>query len=151
METLAQRLTDEEELLRAAAPIVEAVRAREDLKAALRHFSRDATNPLRLFGRQPPGKLLREEKRRNRLTAELARLNRSLAQLLPAFERCHGRPFEWQGTDYLRAMQADILALEREEEVANLVDLGVAVTARPSSSNSKVWQHAGSSTPSLSQ
>lgn len=51
-----------------AAPLLAAVHARERLKAQLSAFAMAATDPQRLFKKQVPGRLLREERRRRELT-----------------------------------------------------------------------------------
>jgi hypothetical protein len=54
------------------------------------------------------------------MQAELGRLNRWLAQLLPAYEQQVGAPFLWRGADYLRQMEDDVPAVERAAELRNL-------------------------------
>jgi hypothetical protein len=105
---------------RCAYPVVSAVRLRESLKARLAAFALEATDPQRLFGRQPPGRLLWEAEERAALMAELGRLNRLLAQLLPLYARVVGEPFLWRGVDYLEAMEVDVLAIERAAELRNV-------------------------------
>jgi len=80
----------------------------------LKEFNKTATDPQRLFGADPSGRLLRESRQRKEYQRELAKLNESLLRGLAAYEKKYRQMFLYKGVQYLELMAHDIQDQERE-------------------------------------
>lgn len=82
------------------------IKDREDLEKS----SQDATRLMAKGGKgekRDPGKLLREEKMRKRITKELPKVEMELRRTLEAWEEEYGRPFLVHGNRYLDELEAN--------------------------------------------
>ncbi|GJE92448.1 hypothetical protein PsYK624_086020 [Phanerochaete sordida] len=77
-----------------------------------------ASDQTRLLGRGPrdPGRLLREEKMRKRVTKEKPRLEQDLLSAIPAWEAETGRTFLVHGQSVMQILQEASQAQEKEKE-----------------------------------
>lgn len=82
------------------------VHDRDELAASSQDASR-LMNRGQKGERRDPGKLLREEKMRKRITKELPKVAAELAKLLSGWEDEYGRPFLVHGERYLDVLQPD--------------------------------------------
>ncbi|GAP89204.1 putative microtubule associated protein [Rosellinia necatrix] len=82
------------------------VSERDELAASSQDASRLMTRGQK-GERRDPGKLLREEKMRKRITKELPKVMADLAKLLARWEDDYGRPFLVHGERYLDLLQPD--------------------------------------------
>ncbi|CAL1710901.1 unnamed protein product [Somion occarium] len=80
-----------------------------------------AADQSRLLGRGPrdPGRLLREEKMRKRVSKEKPRLEQDLLASIPAWEAETGRVFLVLGESILRVLQETVGVLEKENGASN--------------------------------
>lgn len=107
-----------------------------------------AADQTRLLGRGPrdPGRLLREEKMRKRVTKEKPRLEQDLLNSIPAWEAQTGKVFLVHGRSILQILQEASQAQEKE----NGTKRGKTRTASGSAPRSKTPSYAPSSSASSS-
>lgn len=82
------------------------VHERDELAASSQDASRLMLKPLK-GEKRDPGKLLREEKMRKRISKELPKVSAELQKILERWEDEYGRPFLVHGERYLDVLEAD--------------------------------------------
>ncbi|KXN82934.1 Anaphase spindle elongation protein 1 [Leucoagaricus sp. SymC.cos] len=101
---------------RLKAPLLATVRKYFDICEEAKELALAAADQTRLLGRGPrdPGRLLREEKTRKRVSKEKPRLERDLLSSIPAWEEETGRPFLVNGESFLPMLMEAVAASDQE-------------------------------------
>ncbi|KAK7050494.1 microtubule associated protein-domain-containing protein [Favolaschia claudopus] len=108
-----KRLKEEK---RMKAPLLAAIKRYFDICEEERELAAAASDQSRLLGRgaRDPGRLLREEKMRKRVTKEKPRLEQDLLASVPAWEKEAGRPFLVHGQSILRILMQTVGTTDQE-------------------------------------
>ncbi|KAI9271793.1 microtubule associated protein-domain-containing protein [Phascolomyces articulosus] len=121
-------------------PILEKVDGHMKLLEEIRDFEETTNDPSRLFGkgRRDPGRLLREEKFRKRISRELPKSKDELVRALLEFEVLNGRPFYVYGKPYIKEiMSSDENANPRKKKISpNINNTAETTTGSSSASTS---------------
>ncbi|KAF8586752.1 hypothetical protein K439DRAFT_916927 [Ramaria rubella] len=114
-ETEIQRLKEER---RIKAPLLAAIKKYFEICEEEKELAAAASDQSRLLGRGPrdPGRLLREEKMRKRVTKEKPRLEKDLMVSIPTWEDEYRRPFLVNGVSILGVLSETIDAAEAGKE-----------------------------------
>ncbi|GJJ12968.1 hypothetical protein Clacol_007215 [Clathrus columnatus] len=109
-----QKLKEER---RIKAPLLASLKKYFEICEEEKELATAAADQSRLLGRGPrdPGRLLREEKMRKRVTKEKPRLEKELFLAIPAWENEYRRPFLVNGMNVLDVL-SDTLTSEMEKE-----------------------------------
>ncbi|EPQ51188.1 hypothetical protein GLOTRDRAFT_81327 [Gloeophyllum trabeum ATCC 11539] len=110
-----KRLKEEK---RAKAPLLASIKKYFDICEEEKELAAAASDQSRLLGRGPrdPGRLLREEKMRKRVTKEKPRLEQDLLSSIPTWEEQTGQPFLVHGQPILRILMEAVGASSTEKE-----------------------------------
>ncbi|RPA79755.1 hypothetical protein BJ508DRAFT_210838 [Ascobolus immersus RN42] len=115
---------------------------------ASRLVSRSATN-------RDPGRLLREEKMRKRITRDLPKIEAELTRVLEDYEDEHGTPFLVHGENYLDVIEDNSTTVRPARASSNATSTSSPTTSGPSSptppSSPNTSPPSSSSSPPLSQ
>ncbi|KIY72254.1 hypothetical protein CYLTODRAFT_388873 [Cylindrobasidium torrendii FP15055 ss-10] len=101
---------------REKAPLLAAIKKYFEICEEEKELAAAASDQTRLLGRgaRDPGRLLREEKMRKRVTKEKPRLEQDLLVTLPAWEKETGRTFLVYGDSMLQALRTTVGAQDQE-------------------------------------
>ncbi|KAJ3509210.1 hypothetical protein NLJ89_g5340 [Agrocybe chaxingu] len=101
---------------RAKAPLLSSVKKYFEICNEEKELAAAASDQSRLTGRGPrdPGRLLREEKMRKRVSKEKPRLEQELLVSIPAWEDEAGRPFLVHGESFLQILLEAVSANDQE-------------------------------------
>ncbi|TFK50465.1 hypothetical protein OE88DRAFT_1660884 [Heliocybe sulcata] len=110
-----KRLKEEK---RAKAPLLAGIKKYFEICEEEKELAAAASDQSRLLGRGPrdPGRLLREEKMRKRVTKEKPRLEQDLLSSIPAWEEETGLPFLVHGQPILRVLMEAANASAADKE-----------------------------------
>ncbi|KAK0199795.1 microtubule associated protein [Desarmillaria ectypa] len=110
-----KRLKEEK---RMKAPLLASIKKYFEICEEEKELAAAASDQSRLFGRgaRDPGRLLREEKMRKRVSKEKPRLERDLIASIPTWEQEAGRPFLVYGEPILQALMAAVSNAEQENK-----------------------------------
>ncbi|KAF8154613.1 microtubule associated protein-domain-containing protein [Crassisporium funariophilum] len=110
-----RRLKDER---RVKAPLLASIKKYFEICDEERELAAAASDQSRLTGRGPrdPGRLLREEKMRKRVTKEKPRLEQDLLVSIPAWEQDAGRPFLVHGERFMDLLMETVSAADQENK-----------------------------------
>ncbi|KAF9451602.1 hypothetical protein P691DRAFT_699098 [Macrolepiota fuliginosa MF-IS2] len=110
-----RRLKEERRL---KAPLLASVRKYFDICEEEKELALAAADQTRLLGRGPrdPGRLLREEKMRKRVSKEKPRLEQDLLVSIPAWEQDTSRPFLVHGESFLQMLTETVAAADQENK-----------------------------------
>ncbi|KAF7377604.1 hypothetical protein MSAN_00183200 [Mycena sanguinolenta] len=113
-----KRLKDEK---RMKAPLLAAIKRYFDICEEEKELAAAASDQSRLLGRgsRDPGRLLREEKMRKRVSKEKPRLEQDLLASVPAWEQEAGRPFLVHGQSILHILMQTMSAADQENAGSN--------------------------------
>ncbi|KAJ6466840.1 microtubule associated protein-domain-containing protein [Mycena sanguinolenta] len=108
-----KRLKEEK---RMKAPLLAAIKRYFDICEEEKELAAAASDQSRLLGRgsRDPGRLLREEKMRKRVSKEKPRLEQDLLASIPAWEQDAGRPFLVHGQSILHILTQTMSATDQE-------------------------------------
>ncbi|KAF7369106.1 hypothetical protein MVEN_00237800 [Mycena venus] len=108
-----RRLKEEK---RMKAPLLAAIKRYFDICEEEKELAAAASDQTRLLGRgsRDPGRLLREEKMRKRVSKEKPRLEQDLLTSIPAWEHEAGRPFLVHGQSILHILMQTVSAADQE-------------------------------------
>ncbi|KAF7324778.1 hypothetical protein MKEN_00519600 [Mycena kentingensis (nom. inval.)] len=108
-----KRLRDEK---RVKAPLLASIKRYFDICEEEKELAAAASDQSRLLGRGPrdPGRLLREEKMRKRVSKEKPRLEQDLLASIPAWEHETGRPFLVHGNSILQLLLQTVSGGDQE-------------------------------------
>ncbi|KAJ6551359.1 microtubule associated protein-domain-containing protein [Mycena capillaripes] len=108
-----KRLKEEK---RMKAPLLAGIKRYFDICAEEKELAAAASDQTRLLGRgsRDPGRLLREEKMRKRVSKEKPRLEQDLLTSIPAWEHEAGRPFLVHGQSILHILMQTVSAADQE-------------------------------------
>ncbi|KAF7303775.1 hypothetical protein MIND_00607100 [Mycena indigotica] len=108
-----KRLKEEK---RVKAPLLASIKRYFDICEEEKELAAAASDQTRLLGRGPrdPGRLLREEKMRKRVSKEKPRLEQDLLTTIPAWEQDTGRPFLVHGQSILQLLLETVGGAEQE-------------------------------------
>ncbi|KAF8904614.1 microtubule associated protein-domain-containing protein [Mucidula mucida] len=103
---------------RMKAPLLAAIKKYFEISEEEKELAASAADQSRLTGRgaRDPGRLLREEKMRKRVTKEKPRLEQDLLASLPVWEQEAGRPFLVYGESMLQALMTTLSAADQENK-----------------------------------
>ncbi|XP_006456028.1 hypothetical protein AGABI2DRAFT_188106 [Agaricus bisporus var. bisporus H97] len=146
-----KRLKEERRL---KAPLLANIRKYFDICEEEKELALAASDQTRLLGRGPrdPGRLLREEKMRKRVSKEKPRLERDLLTSIPAWEQEAGRPFLVHGQSILQMLMENVNAAGQENKRKPTRAGSVpprATTPVNSSSHSSSGSRMGAVTPAV--
>ena len=99
-----------------AAPVLDIVARYEERLDAIREFELSTQDVNRFNTRGDPGRLLREEKERNRNARELPKLEAELENALNKWQEEKGRPYLVYGDEYIHTMKLDAQAAREGKE-----------------------------------
>ncbi|KAF8625664.1 hypothetical protein AX15_005243 [Amanita polypyramis BW_CC] len=101
---------------RIKAPLLASIKRYFDICEEERELAAAASDQSRLLGRgaRDPGRLLREEKMRKRVSKEKPRLERDLLSSIPHWEQETGRPFLVHGENILQTIMETVSAQDQE-------------------------------------
>ncbi|KAH9950769.1 microtubule associated protein-domain-containing protein [Amylocystis lapponica] len=101
---------------RVKGPLLASIRKYFDICEDEKELAAAATDQSRLLGRGPrdPGRLLREEKMRKRVTKEKPRLEQDLLASVPAWEADTGRAFLVHGESIVQILMETVSAADKE-------------------------------------
>ncbi|KAF9067284.1 microtubule associated protein-domain-containing protein [Rhodocollybia butyracea] len=101
---------------RIKAPLLAGIKKYFEICEEEKELAVAASDQTRLLGRgaRDPGRLLREEKMRKRVSKEKPRLEQDLLASIPAWEEDTGRPFLVHGESILRVLQELVSANDQE-------------------------------------
>ncbi|KAI9250643.1 microtubule associated protein-domain-containing protein [Helicostylum pulchrum] len=107
--------------------ILERIEKHMKLKNEVEDFEAITSDPNRLFGKgqRDPGRLLREEKFRKRISRELPKVTKELEGSLLEYEALKGHPFLVYGKSYFDVLYEQGLALEENKIVNNSRNLSL--------------------------
>ncbi|KDR79106.1 hypothetical protein GALMADRAFT_92933 [Galerina marginata CBS 339.88] len=110
-----KRLKDER---RVKAPLLAGIKKYFEICEEEKELAAAASDQSRLTGRGPrdPGRLLREEKMRKRVSKEKPRLEQDLLISIPAWEEDAGRPFLVHGESFLQMLMETVSATDQENK-----------------------------------
>ncbi|KAK0216916.1 microtubule associated protein [Armillaria fumosa] len=110
-----KRLKEEK---RMKAPLLASIKKYFEICEEEKELATAASDQSRLFGRgaRDPGRLLREEKMRKRVSKEKPRLERDLVASIPTWEQEAGRPFLVYGESILQVLMATVSNAEQENK-----------------------------------
>ncbi|KAF9479819.1 hypothetical protein BDN70DRAFT_833821 [Pholiota conissans] len=110
-----KRLKDEK---RVKAPLLASIKKYFDICGEEKELAASAADQSRLTGRgsRDPGRLLREEKMRKRVSKEKPRLEQDLSVSIPAWEEDAGRPFLVHGARFMDILNEALDAADQEKE-----------------------------------
>ncbi|KAJ7319024.1 microtubule associated protein-domain-containing protein [Mycena albidolilacea] len=113
-----KRLKEEK---RMKAPLLAAIKRYFDICEEEKELAAAASDQTRLLGRgsRDPGRLLREEKMRKRVSKEKPRLEQDLLTSIPAWEQEAGRPFLVHGQSILHILMQTVSAADQENAGTN--------------------------------
>ncbi|KAF8201205.1 microtubule associated protein-domain-containing protein [Mycena galopus ATCC 62051] len=113
-----KRLKEEK---RMKAPLLAAIKRYFDICEEEKELAAAASDQSRLLGRgsRDPGRLLREEKMRKRVSKEKPRLEQDLLASIPAWEQEAGRPFLVHGQSILHILMQTVGAADQENAGTN--------------------------------
>ncbi|KAJ6598433.1 microtubule associated protein-domain-containing protein [Mycena vulgaris] len=108
-----KRLKEEK---RMKAPLLAGIKRYFDICEEEKELAAAASDQTRLLGRgsRDPGRLLREEKMRKRVSKEKPRLEQDLLTSIPAWEHEAGRPFLVHGQSILHILMQTVSAADQE-------------------------------------
>ncbi|EKM53255.1 uncharacterized protein PHACADRAFT_124758 [Phanerochaete carnosa HHB-10118-sp] len=140
-----RRLKEERKL---KGPLLKSIQKYFDICEDEKDLAAAAADQTRLLGRGPrdPGRLLREEKMRKRVTKEKPRLKQDLLNSIPAWEAQTGRTFLVRGQSVMQILQEASQTQEKE----NSTKRGKTRTASGSAPRAKTPSYAPSSSVSSS-
>ncbi|KAG6831554.1 hypothetical protein H0H92_009473 [Tricholoma furcatifolium] len=102
---------------RRKAPLLAGIKKYFDICEEEKELDAAASDQTRLLGRgRDPGRLLREEKMRKRVTKEKPRLEQDLLVSIPAWEEEAGRPFLVHGQSLLQLLMEAVSASDQENK-----------------------------------
>ncbi|KAG6890033.1 hypothetical protein C0995_012490 [Termitomyces sp. Mi166 len=102
---------------RQKAPLLASIKKYFDICEEEKELDAAASDQTRLLGRgRDPGRLLREEKMRKRVTKEKPRLEQDLLASIPAWEEEAQRPFLVHGESILRLLMEAVGATDQENK-----------------------------------
>ncbi|KAJ7489338.1 microtubule associated protein-domain-containing protein [Mycena latifolia] len=113
-----RRLKEEK---RMKAPLLASIKRYFDICEEEKELAAAASDQTRLLGRgsRDPGRLLREEKMRKRVSKEKPRLEQDLLTSIPAWEHETGRPFLVHGQSILHILMQTASAADQENAGSN--------------------------------
>ncbi|KAJ7705442.1 microtubule associated protein-domain-containing protein [Mycena rosella] len=128
-----KRLKEEK---RMKAPLLAGIKRYFDICEEEKELAAAASDQTRLLGRgsRDPGRLLREEKMRKRVSKEKPRLEQDLLTTIPAWEHEAGRPFLVHGHSILHILMQTVSAADQENAGTNNQNSG---KRKPSPSGSR--------------
>ncbi|KAJ7768251.1 microtubule associated protein-domain-containing protein [Mycena metata] len=114
-----RRLKEEK---RMKAPLLAGIKRYFDICEEEKELAAAASDQTRLLGRgaRDPGRLLREEKMRKRVSKEKPRLEQDLLTSIPAWEHEAGRPFLVHGQSILHILMRTVGAADQENAGPNV-------------------------------
>ncbi|KAJ7176713.1 microtubule associated protein [Mycena filopes] len=113
-----KRLKEEK---RMKAPLLAGIKRYFDICEEEKELAASASDQTRLLGRgRDPGRLLREEKMRKRVSKEKPRLEQDLLTSIPAWEHEAGRPFLVHGQSILHILMQTVSAADQENAGPNV-------------------------------
>lgn len=102
---------------RMKAPLLAGIKKYFDICGEEKELAAAASDQTRLLGRgRDPGRLLREEKMRKRVTKEKPRLEQDLLASIPQWEQESGRPFLVHGESILQVLMETVSAADQENK-----------------------------------
>jgi hypothetical protein len=105
--------------------ILERVEKYMRLRTEVSEFEASTKDPNRLFSskgnQRDPGRLLREEKFRKRISRELPKTTKELEGALAEFESIKGRPFFVYGQPYLQVIKNNKESSSQEDKVTIII------------------------------
>ncbi|KAJ7100668.1 microtubule associated protein [Mycena belliarum] len=118
-----KRLKEEK---RMKAPLLAGIKRYFDICEEEKELAAAASDQTRLLGRgaRDPGRLLREEKMRKRVSKEKPRLEQDLLTSIPAWEHETGRPFLVHGQSILHMLLQTVSAGDQENTGSNAQSTG---------------------------
>ncbi|PIL27511.1 hypothetical protein GSI_10662 [Ganoderma sinense ZZ0214-1] len=133
-----KRLKDERRL---KGPLLNSIKKYFDICEDEKELAAAASDQSRLLGRGPrdPGRLLREEKMRKRVTKEKPRLEQDLLVSLPTWEAETGRTFLVHGISMLQFLMETVSAADKEN--ANKRTKGRAGSVPPRATTPNTTNH----------
>lgn len=148
-----RRLKEERKL---KGPLLKSIQKYFDICQDQKELAAAAADQTRLLGRGPrdPGRLLREEKMRKRVTKEKPKLEQDLLRSIPAWEAESGREFQVHGQSVLQILTEATQAQEKEKENGSKrgkttrAGSAAATTAPPPPARSKTPSYAPASSTS---
>ncbi|KAJ6504120.1 microtubule associated protein [Mycena vitilis] len=113
-----RRLKEEK---RMKAPLLAGIKRYFDICEEEKELAAAASDQTRLLGRgsRDPGRLLREEKMRKRVSKEKPRLEQDLLSSIPAWEHEAGRPFLVHGQSILHILMQTVSGADQENAGTN--------------------------------
>jgi hypothetical protein len=97
------------------------------LRKEVSEFEASTKDPNRLFSskgnQRDPGRLLREEKFRKRISRELPKTTKELEGALAEFESIKGRPFFVYGQPYLQVIINNKESSSQEDKVISIISV----------------------------
>ncbi|KAJ7220568.1 microtubule associated protein-domain-containing protein [Mycena pura] len=138
-----KRLKEEK---RVKAPLLAGIKRYFDICEEEKELAAAASDQSRLLGRgsRDPGRLLREEKMRKRVSKEKPRLEQDLLTSIPAWEHETGRPFLVHGQSILHILMQAVSGADQENAGSNAHNTG---KRKPSPSGRATSVPARATTP----